>query len=138
MATSSTELFPDPSEGLVHPPICKICGNLQGIQSQTLTFMLPQVSNSAKEGRKACSIIQESHAYARDLRQELSTDPDAEVNFQIPVVDDGCPMIIGISDSDGGYSFNEIYTISDSMKAPWSLVGQASERAKAPKKLSKS
>lgn len=40
-------------------------------------------------------------------------------------------MILGISDTDGGYSFAEVYTVSGSTKVPWPFIGEASERARS-------
>jgi hypothetical protein len=56
-----------------------------------------------------------------------------KVSFQIPVIDNGFPMIVGISDLDGGYSFNEVYTASGSTKAPGLLIGEAPEISRSTK-----
>jgi hypothetical protein len=52
----------------------------------------------------------------------LDSHQDAQVSFQIPVVDAGFPMIVGISDTDGGYSFTEVYTVSGSATALSKLI----------------
>jgi Heterokaryon incompatibility protein (HET) len=65
--------------------------------------------------------------------KKLEAEQDAPINFQIPAVDEGFPMILGASDNDGGYTFNEVYTVSGSTKAPWLLIGEASERSRSIK-----
>ncbi|KAH8796605.1 heterokaryon incompatibility protein-domain-containing protein [Hyaloscypha finlandica] len=112
---------------LQHQTKCKICDDLQRV-GQTLSLTLSQVSEAATGGCQTCSILKESCTYARDVLHELDAEQDAQVSLQIPVVDDGFPMIVGISDIDGGYSFNEVYTVSGCAKAPWLLIGEGSER----------
>jgi hypothetical protein len=42
-------------------------------------------------------------------------------------------MIVGISDTDGGYSFTEVYTVSGSATALSKLIGEAPERSRSTK-----
>jgi hypothetical protein len=135
MSTSISESINHP-EATINLYLCNPCRNLQSID-QTLSLTLFQVSKSAIGGRQSCSIIQESYVYARDVLHELDTEQDAQVSFQIPVIDNGFPVIVGISDADGGYSFNKVYTASGSTKAPWLLIGEASERSRSTKEAIK-
>jgi hypothetical protein len=39
-------------------------------------------------------------------------------NFYTPAVDIGCQMIVEIWGTESGYSFNEVFTLTGSTKAP--------------------
>lgn len=129
MSTSPTESISHSGEQQ-NAPKCITCNDLQRV-GQTLSLELSQVSGAALGGCQTCFILQESYAYARDVLHEVDQDHDAQVSFQIPGVDEGFPMIVGISDTDGGYSFNEVYTISGTTRAPWMLIGHAPERSRS-------
>ena len=125
--------LPDPishSQDSIIPPKCSTCCSLEG-GDQAHSLKLTQVLDSAKDGCCTCRILHESYKYARDILHEVDSHQDAQISFQIPIFDVGFPMIVGISDTNGGYSFTEVYTVSGSTTAPWLLIGEAPEKSKS-------
>jgi len=89
---------------------------------------LSEVVNSARVGCQSCAAIRNSYAHIVGNPEALGGDKIPQISFQIPILDAGFPMGIGISDGDGWFAWNELYTACSAKSSPWPLVGRAPER----------
>ena len=99
--------------------------------SKTISLYLKDVAISAKQGCDSCMTIHNTYVHTKDSSDQNAIDQLSEVTFQIPVLDAGCPMVLACSDSDGWYSWDELFTERSAAMAPWPLVGHATERKKS-------
>ncbi|PVH84608.1 HET-domain-containing protein [Cadophora sp. DSE1049] len=115
---------------LNHTASCIVCDGLSGSSSKAISLSLKNVAVSAKQGCKSCMVIYNSYVQIKDRSGQSTSDQELEISFQIPVLDAGFPMGLACSDDDGWYSWDELFTETSAAKAPWPLVGHATERQK--------